>query len=351
MTLSSIELKSSPNGNLERVAGLDALRFLAALWVVFSHAGAFPLTEGFDRTSAAPLVVQGIWGNLFAGVPAVTVFFVISGFCVHYSQRASLSLKLAPFLVRRYVRIAGPLSIAVLLAVPLEVNFSLFHNSILWSLAAELIYYTLYPLILWARVGWGWNGLLVGAFVSATIAVLTEPRAPDYTPFGLRLNWLICLPSWLMGCRLAEVNFADAARMLTTRRIWLWRAGIWFLLWTCSVLRFHSPVGYPWTMNLFAIAVFYWLREEIIWVRHHGPCAPLEWAGQWSYSIYLAHQLARTGLEKLHLPNLGFNLNWCVQLSFILLASYAFYRLVELPAHHLARRASRAVTGLRQTGS
>jgi hypothetical protein len=84
------------------------------MWVVFSHCGYPPLTEGLDRGNPLALLVQGVYGNLFAGVPAVIVFFVISGFCIHHPFRAPGSFQLLPYLTRRYVRIGIPLVAAVL---------------------------------------------------------------------------------------------------------------------------------------------------------------------------------------------------------------------------------------------
>lgn len=323
-----------------RVGGLDALRFVAALWVVFAHCGAFPLTEGLDRRDTFALLVQGVYGNLFAGVPAVVVFFVISGFCVHFPQRNGAPVPVLAYLVRRYLRIGIPLLVAVWLARPLEVNLALFHNSILWSLAAELIYYTLYPVLLRLRARFGWSVLIGGAYLLSYVAVATHPGATDYTPYGVGLNWLICLPCWLLGCRLAELHSAMDFQFQPAH-IWRWRLGIWGLSWVCSVLRFHSPLGYPWTMGVFALVVFHWLRREILVARLQGAHPLLEWAGQWSYAIYLVHLIVARGFGKLTLPNLGPTLNWLVMLSFVLLGSFLFYRLVEWPSHLLARALGR----------
>ena len=69
------------------IAGLDSLRFVAALWVVFSHMGCFPLTEGIDRHNPVGFFIHAVYGNLFPGPAAVMVFFVISGFCIHFPFR------------------------------------------------------------------------------------------------------------------------------------------------------------------------------------------------------------------------------------------------------------------------
>jgi peptidoglycan/LPS O-acetylase OafA/YrhL len=53
------------------------------------------------------------------------------------------------------------------------------------------------------------------------------------------------------------------------------------------------------------------------------------------------HMIAFAAFTQLHLPNLGANLNWALQTTFILLCSWVFYLLVERPGHHIARAAGR----------
>lgn len=321
------------------------MRFLAVLWVVFSHCGYPPLTEGIDKGTLLGKAIQGIYGNLFAGVPAVIVFFVISGFCIHYPHRAPGTFSLVPFLARRYLRIGIPLVGAVLLAKPFGINLALFQNSILWSLLAELIYYTLYPVLRLLHARFGWEKIIAASMVVAYAVVLCHPTAKDYAPFGPSLSWLVAFPCWLLGCLLAEADFGTALSTITRSQVWRWRLGIWFLSSLCSFLRFHSPAGYPWTLNLFAIAVFFWLRVEIFGFRQQKGIRWLEWAGCWSYSVYLIHLIANKAYWRMDLPNLGFNLNWCVQMLVIFGFSYLFYLIVEKPGHHIARHLGRILAG------
>lgn len=279
-----------------RIGVLDALRFVAALFVVFGHVGNPPLTGALDRSDALQHVIIGVYNNLFPAVPAVIVFFVISGFCIHYPFRHGGRFQVPPFLARRYLRIGIPLAVAVLLARPFDVRLALFHNSILWSLAAELIYYTLYPGLRWLRARWGWGRIVGASYLLACGGILVHPEALDYSPFGIGLNWLIAAPCWLLGCWLAEVDFA--AVRWDRVQLWSWRLGVWGLGVVCSVLRFHSPVGYPWTLNLFAIAVALWLRVEIAANRVHPTPRVWAWAGLWSYSMYLVHMIANSAFER-----------------------------------------------------
>ncbi|HRH96212.1 MAG TPA: acyltransferase [Prosthecobacter sp.] len=333
-----------------RIEGLDSIRFFAVTWVVFSHCGYPPLTEGLDRGNPLALVVQGVYGNLFAGVPAVIVFFVISGFCIHHPFRAPGSFQLLPYLTRRYVRIGIPLVAAVLLSSLVGVKLTLFQNSVLWSLLAELIYYTIYPVLrkLHAHVGWNW--IIAASFVLAYGVTASFPSAMDYSPFGPPLASVVAFPCWLLGCKLAEQ--VGSGPVLTvknaSRWLWSWRLTVWALSWMCSALRFHSPIGYPWTLNLFAIAVFFWLRAEVAVSPQWQRSRLLEWAGKWSYSVYLIHLLADAAFTRLPMPNFGFNLNWLARMIFIFGASYAFYLLIEKPGHRMARLLGRWLSPARQ---
>lgn len=333
-----------------RVAGLDSLRSIAAIWVLFNHIGTFPMTNGLDKGHPVGLMVHAIYGNLFAGPPAVFVFFVISGFCIHYCYWKQQNFQLLPYLTRRYIRIGIPLLVAILLATPLAVNLRLFQNSILWSLVAELIYYALYPVLRKLGEKFGWNRLLVFAFLGAIGAIILHPTAQDYSPYGNGLNWIIGLPCWLLGCKLAEVVVTDAPSDVSRSRIWSMRLFVWFLSSVSSVLRFHSPIGYPWTLLGFGIPVFIWLRMEIQYFRKTPPLPIFEWVGRWSYSIYLIHLVAAAAYQFLPLPNLGFNLNWSLKFMIIFFLSYIFFLVVEKPSHLLASRLSRLVQKARPEG-
>jgi peptidoglycan/LPS O-acetylase OafA/YrhL len=326
-----------------RFAGLDALRFVAAFWVVVSHLGAPPFFAGADRSHWAMWTITGAYDNLFSGPAAVIVFFVISGFCIHYPYAAGVRFGIVPFYLRRFLRIGIPVAAAILISVPLGVELDFFGVSILWSLLAELVYYALYPAL---RVAWrhlGLDAILAASYVLALAVVLADPIAGNYASYGWKLNWLLGLPCWLLGVRLAEKWASrDAAPVpVGDAAIWSWRSGIWALSVACSLLRSQSPLGYPWTLNLFAIAVYFWIDREIARALLKPPAAALEWSGTFSYSIYLFHILAIAIYAKALAPGWPALLNWIVQLGFILAISYLFYVVVESGAHRLARKAGR----------
>ncbi|HVX09731.1 MAG TPA: acyltransferase [Pirellulales bacterium] len=328
---------------MKHVKGIDSIRCVAALWVVFGHGNRFPLTYGIDKGHWLGRIISGIYGNLFCGSAAVIVFFLISGFVIHYPYITGKTFVASEFFLRRYLRIGFPLIVAIPLARWVGIKLSLFSESILWSLFAELVYYSLYPAIRWAVKRTGWRIMLAGAYAASVCVILTAPTASAYPSYGTSLNWLLGLPCWLLGCLLAE-SWSTEGRgevsPISTTEIYSWRLTAWALTWACSALRFHSPIGLPWTLNLFAIFAFFWLKKEIAYYNttNRLPSRLLEWMGAWSYSLYLTHNLSRRLLVNyIGAPNLGVFLNWLVLMSFMLCFAYLFFLLFEKTSHLLAR--------------
>ncbi len=336
MAAATPTLNTIPGQLHRRVLGLDTLRFFLAMWVVFGHLGFFPFEV--DQSRLWGKIVTGIHGNLFSGPAAVIVFFVISGFCIHYPFRNDKPLLLIPYFSRRNLRIWIPILVAVLISQPLKFKYSLFGGGILWSLLAEEIYYCIYPFLLNLRRRMGWGKILFVAYIGALLVIATNPRAGNYPSYGPYLNWILGLPCWLLGCCLAEQ--ADHLRSNVAPRgasIWLWRLGAWGLSSFCMMLRFHSPIKYPWTLTLFAVFAFFWLKREIVHAHRHAPMAFFENIGKGSYTIYLVHELGPALYLFLALPLFPKMALWGVHMVFTGALCWAFYQLIEKQSHRLAR--------------
>ena len=335
----------------DRVRGLDSIRFICALWVFFGHGAAPAIPSPFAEGTAANLAFRGLYNNIWSGSAAVIVFFVISGFCIHFPFAGSdRRPRLKEFYARRFLRLLVPVAIAIPLSGLVGIRLALFQDSILWSLLAELIYYVLYPLIRAAQLRLGsWRGIVIVSFVAALAVIATDRSAPNYASYGPGLNWVVGLPCWLLGCVLAESARVAAPRQISTLMIWAWRAMVFAAAWGCSVLRFHSPIGYPWTLNFFALLVALWLRAEIRFRQRVTPSRFLEWAGLWSYSLYLMHVPSGVLFAKWFpsIPNAI--LQWAFMILFVFLACYLFYLLIERPGHAIARNLAQRLRPPRQT--
>jgi peptidoglycan/LPS O-acetylase OafA/YrhL len=84
---------------MERVKGLDQLRFIMAVIVLIGH-GALPEFQN--------VVVRGVLGNSFVGIAAVMVFFILSGFVIHYPYATGeKKIKIIEFYFRRQLNNYG----------------------------------------------------------------------------------------------------------------------------------------------------------------------------------------------------------------------------------------------------
>ncbi|WP_394793241.1 acyltransferase family protein [Armatimonas sp.] len=77
------ESSDNTSTKVARLYGLDSLRFILALWVVFFHIGISPI---FPKTKI-PHILTTTYYLAFNGQAAVIIFFIISGLCIHFSQR------------------------------------------------------------------------------------------------------------------------------------------------------------------------------------------------------------------------------------------------------------------------
>jgi peptidoglycan/LPS O-acetylase OafA/YrhL len=326
---------------------LDALRFVLAFVVVMSHFGVFPLFAGADRNTLLGRVLAHGWGTIAVGSAAVIGFFIISGFCIHLPFRNGETLVLSRYYARRYMRILIPLvgALCAYYMVGIHMEWlgakSILWTSVFWSLLCEEIYYAIYPLLRAFRMGFGWTALLSISFALAIGVLATYRSAPDWWDYGPIRTALILLPVWLLGCLLAE-QVVHLAPLNSTRVIWSWRFGIWFASWICETLHYNAHIYIPITMMPFGVLAFFWIRQEIRYgMGGREPSKLLVSAGAWSYSLFLMHGVAMHFFaEWMHMPDLGYFVNWFAAYGFTLIVSYAFYLLVERPSHRQARKIS-----------
>ncbi len=306
---------------------IDSIRFLAALWVFFSH------FTGEIR-SYSDGIASRLLGAGFDGVSAVVLFFIISGFCIHLPNADRAGFHVWRYFLRRYVRIGLPLAACLIVMHLLGGKAYFGGESVLWSVYAELVYYTLYPFIFVLQRKWGFGPLLLGSSVLSLGVTLAQADALRIWEFGW-LAWVWGLPIWIAGAAMAQ-KFRQGHLPRLPGKPAVWRAGIWLISVAALMLVFHSPIkiGYPVSMYLFAAVSFFWISRELAAGRSR--LGDLSYLGQFTYSLYLMHNIVigysidLTGPTKHAGQLLGI-------LAGVVLVTAAFYYLVERPAHRLAR--------------
>lgn len=315
---------------MERVKGLDQLRFLMAIIVLIGH-GALPYFEN--------KIVRGVVGNSFVGITAVMVFFILSGFVIHYPYASGQKkIKVIEFYLRRLLRIIIP---AVIAFTIYQITFNLY-MIVVWSLICEAIYYILYPIIL--KYINKIDLIIILAFffsylLSFTYSILENRYNGDFHRFGYLGTWIIGFPTWLLGVKLSilYLKFKKEGLEVSFKKITANRLFIFFLSWTCSVLRFHFEISYSYTLPVFSLFSFFWLRNELIYYLNRKENKVLVYGGSFSYSIYLIHSLVMfTILHYLNIKML--TIVHSILLVFMTLAiSWLFYILFEKPSHKISR--------------
>jgi peptidoglycan/LPS O-acetylase OafA/YrhL len=307
----------------DRIQGIDSIRFIAAFWVLMTHIKS-PLAWSDNP------VIQMVSFYAFTGTPAVIVFFVISGFCIHYPYTIK-AVNPWRFYQKRGIRIGIPCLVTLIVSQPLHIKeFNFVDGFIFWSLLCELIYYAFYPILRQCRLFISWEEMFALSFGISILCIATHPVIDGwYCSFGPYLNWLVGFPCWLLGCLLAEKCQEGSWNPFP---IWFWRTTIWGTSSFLMYLQKRGSIGGNWTLNFFAILVFFWLYFEIEHRKLVMPWRFLENLGLGSYSLYLFH------IPAYHLcQGLFFNPSWICQIIFILGFCYVFYQLVEKPTHQFVK--------------
>jgi len=324
------------------IFGIDSVRFVAALMVFIFHGGGPQLSGIWSDTR-----VEQVYVSSFNGVAAVLVFFIVSGFCIHFPHVNKPTLSTCQFYLKRFIRIGLPLFALSLVLYLADVAHggswdgkfwygTYFYGltTVVWSLIAEVSYYAAYPVIFyWARI-LGIGTLLVGSIAVSLVLMSFDSGGKTIFPlYSIPVMCLVGLPFWLTGCLLAEKGIPKiksrgglaASRCATFGYLFIVQ-----YLYKFNNLTLQEPLVYlP-----FAPIVYWWLKNELIVGNEHS-VSWLEWGGRWSYSLYLTHKPLMTCYEGLLLM-LGINGIFFLKIVFVLVGAFIFACSVEWPAQRLA---------------
>ncbi|CAH0136687.1 MULTISPECIES: acyltransferase [unclassified Microbacterium] len=366
--------------NSQRIASLDGVRGMASLVVVIYHCSLVAMPH-LDETLSAWLTQSPV-KLAFAGTEAVLVFFVLSGFVVTLPVlREGFSwIRYYPTRVLRlYLPVWGSvvLATALIALVPRDpasmpdgswmqnaqassVSWGSFLdeallltksydiNNVLWSLRWELIFSLALPLF------------VVLAVVLRRHAMLAATAACALTVVGriIDVEALVYLPVFMLGSLMA-VRLDDLlawVRRPRPRAFWPCVTTIALTLLIASWLT--RPFAEPSSIvgramwGLAGIGAALVIVVAMGWPRlRAGLESPVpQWLGRTSYSLYLVHvPLIGT------LAYLWGSENWALVAAVGIPASLflgaLFHRVLEAPAHRLARAAGAGAAPLERMRS
>jgi peptidoglycan/LPS O-acetylase OafA/YrhL len=355
-----------------RLEYVDGMRAIAALIVYLNHA--YAQVSGGDHFK-----LRSPWSlasySMVAGHLSVTVFIVISGFCLTLpviAQGGELRGGVKGFLKRRARRILPPYYAAVALCLlliwtvigkptgslwdyPLQVDpfailshllllqdlFATSHiNYVFWSIAVEWQIYFIVPLLVLAWKKYGATAVVVGSLglgfalrfgFADTRLARAHPQFLGMFALGMLAAHIVRSPE-VRFIRLREgVPWAALAALAFAVTVGLTR---WWGI-SSAENRFHlldMPVGIMTASALAAAA-----RQGPNLLARVFSWPPLVAIGTFSYSLYLIHAPLLQVLWQYVLVPIGMSreamLGCLLTLGFsvVALASYGFFRLFEAP--------------------
>jgi len=302
----------------ERIVGLDGLRGVAILLVVSYHL--WTVLSGQERLAG------GAWLSLlYAGNTGVTLFFVLSGFlvCIPFIKAAQSGrlYSVREYAVQRALRILPPYYVVALVGLLFTRNFDQllpalllsshgwsmgYFSAVWWSLATEVQFYLLVPLLfLMALHRWRLPLLSLAALLMLAIYVVVICKwavLPGHDAFALQFGLILSvfgqLPAFLVGLGLA-VAYHRIGRPVATGPLLEHAciAGLLVLLsWLLLPAAREGARGYLWH------APWHVLPEALVWGavvwvmlgRWPSRASLLDnpvtrYWGRISFSLYLVH--------------------------------------------------------------
>lgn len=357
---------------------LTGMRFVAAFLVFFTHVLSRLIPNSYVYADG----LDAFWQT--TGRVGVSFFFILSGFVLTWSARASDSVwsfwrrrvcKLFPnhlvtafaavvlFLVTGQA-VSGEALIPNLLLIhawfpALEISFGI--NPVSWSLACEAFFYLCFPLFLFWISGirperlWAWAGVVFAAIWAVpVVADLLLPSSPPLIP-GLEYS---ALQDWFLytfpATRSLEFILGIIlARILITGRwinVGLLPAVLLFPVFFVASLFLPGVYAISSSMMILPLVLIIAsgatadLQQKRTFMRNRV----MVWLGDVSFALYMVHFLVIVygadllGFSQTEDAPLGLALFMIIPfLAVSLVLSWLLYRFVELPVmRNWARPAS-----------
>lgn len=374
----------------ERLAFIEGLRGIAALYVVFTHIGSMVDPSHLDGSkSLASPWLQAAIRPFWYGHLAVAAFIVLSGYCLQtslFGGRDGRIHKFGRFFARRAKRILPPyygaLAFSVFVAVfvtskqpgmpftqyvPVTQENVLAHvflihnfnpdwmyklNGVLWSIAIEWQLYLLFPLLVAMMFKLG-RFLHVASTTAAAVILLLV------LPDSLKL-YVWYLPLFALGMAASHLAYRPNQRVGTVPRLaaYVFVLALAGLVYACHIeagMKTGEMIPVSDACIGLAVAALVYLGTVAPWTPFTKLFAwkPIAGLGFYSYSLYLMHHPIEQILyvnrpDWVNTPEMGALYLVAICLPIILLACYLFSLLFELP--FMTTRKSRTPTQ-RELGS
>lgn len=343
---------------------LDAFRGVAALWVVMIHA-ALPVVND-PNMARTPLYAFSMWGGL-----GVTMFFVISGYCIAAAAESALRkpAPLVTFLQARLRRIYPPYFVSSIITIffnmfvarlasqgalgagkqpppffgeslrfyfasltltqiPLHIEPI---STVYWSLCYEIAFYGLIDICIGIALATARKHLATGLGVLTLLSTLWLIVWPQTCPFPLNL-WsqfglgvLVYMMISKPDDRMIRILFASVLTLMAVFRAI--HQGSYSPGHASSRVETFFCIGFAlvlWQLHRFDSTL---AKNRVV--------KGLEWLGVFSYSLYLSHFFVIPFVRQIG-KRLGFAgghywVSYMLQIVVAVAVAYLFHVLFERP--------------------
>jgi len=301
---------------------------------------------------------------------AILLFFLISGFCIHYPNTLSDSKPCWKiYFKRRFWRIYPTYLIAILLTSVISYfchiqwgdidwnferilrvatvsqnyppgNGQFLTNPSLWTIPLEIEFYVLYPLAFFCILKFGFFTLLILSVGFSVLGIYLTKIGLHWVSFTSLFLW----PSWLLGAWIASLhreNKLSKLKILPVSSILI----LFLIIALASRLqKWEEWTQYAgWTGFYFALfLIFLHFEKSISRRRENLFFKSLAWLGQISFSLYLIHFPLFKLFGFMHRSYFDEKpANFLISLAYLIpvcLLAWIFYRLIELPIHKWSKR-------------
>jgi peptidoglycan/LPS O-acetylase OafA/YrhL len=306
----------------KRLPGVDGLRAVAALWVVLFHMAAF--------SSAQFPLVPGLDLFLRSGSTGVSLFLVLSGFCLYlpFAGGRTARFKIGEFFRRRCKRLLPAYYVSLLLALALAfasadplglprltlgeaiwqmvTHLALIHtlfpetfyslNGAFWSLGLESQLYLALPLLVWIAGRYGLTRAFALAVACNVVYRLGLGLAMSAGLLdGRGVLAMSVLPNQLPG-RWAEFALGMlAADLYVSGRLERWARFVPAMLVAIVALVPISLLAVRFDLSHIVYGALFFILLCVVVTSDNHVARMLAWRplvalGTMSYSLYLVHQ-------------------------------------------------------------
>jgi peptidoglycan/LPS O-acetylase OafA/YrhL len=362
--------------NSDRIPIIDFLRGLSCLGVLLYHVRV-DLWIGWWRITSYPYEYSSFakamaWLSIptpFMGY-AVILFFLISGFCIHYpntSGNARPNWK--TYLIRRFWRIYPAYFAALVLTAGISYlclslwgdktwdvsrifrvatmtqnyppgNGQFLSNPSLWTIPLELEFYILYPLAFLFFASNRISVLWFFALVMSGLSILISYQGHQWVSFTSLFLW----PSWLLGAWIAKL-FRE--QKLNRIKLFYLVSLVGLSLGVSLMSRYQNWETwiqyFAWTA-FYSLFFIFCLSHSGLVNRMIGNCLmeAFSWIGKISFSLYLVHFPLFRIFGYLHRELFEEKpANFLISLFYLLpviLIAWVFFRSVEDPIHQWSKK-------------